>query len=297
MRHAKTLMQSMRIPFLLLTPACVFLGATIAISQGTSIDLLSLALVFLGALSAHISVNTFNEYHDFSSGLDLTTTRTPFSGGSGALPHDPGGSQTVLAMALASLAISMAIGTFFLWKFGLGLLPLGLAGLLLIVTYTGRINRYPLLCLIAPGFGFGVLMVVGTQFILSGEYARVAWLIALIPFLLVNNLLLLNQYPDIQPDAAVGRNHLPIAYGTRNSTRVYALFVIVTIIAVISYRLAGYLPPLSYIALLPMPLAFFALYGAVKHGESIGKSPQYLAANVAVTLLTPCLLGISIVYG
>jgi len=176
-------------------------------------------------------------------------------------------------------------------------LPLGLAGLLLIVTYTGRINRYPLLCLIAPGLGFGVLMVVGTQFILSGEYARVAWLIALIPFLLVNNLLLLNQYPDIQPDAAVGRNHLPIAYGTRNSTRVYALFVVSTVVAVTVYVLAGYLPMFSLIALLPMPLAFVALYGAIKHGESIGDFPQYLAANVAAALLTPLLLGLSIVYG
>jgi hypothetical protein len=46
-------------------------------------------LIFIGALFAHISVNTLNEYFDFKSGLDLTANKTPFSGGSGALPNTP----------------------------------------------------------------------------------------------------------------------------------------------------------------------------------------------------------------
>jgi len=287
----------MRVPFLLLTPACVFLGASVVIANGISIDILSLVLVLLGALSAHVSVNTLNEYYDFESGLDLKTKRTPFSGGSGALPQNPGAARAVLVTAAVSLAVMMAVGSFFLWKFGAGLLPLGIVGLLLIVTYTGWINRYPILCLIAPGLGFGVLMVVGTQFVLAGEYAPSGWLVALIPFLLVNNLLLLNQYPDIQADSTVGRNHLPIAYGTTSSSRIYVLFVIATMVAVTAYILAGHLPVLSFMALLPMPLAFFAWYGATHYGESIGKYPQYLGANVAVALATPVLLGISILYG
>ena len=48
--------------------------------------LLPLILALAGGLLAHISVNALNEYLDFTSGLDLTTLRTPFSGGSGTLP-------------------------------------------------------------------------------------------------------------------------------------------------------------------------------------------------------------------
>ena len=48
-----------------------------------------LMLVLIGAVSAHISVNTFNEYFDFLSGLDAKTVKTPFSGGSGALVENP----------------------------------------------------------------------------------------------------------------------------------------------------------------------------------------------------------------
>lgn len=48
---ARIILQSARPAFLLLTPICVLLGA----------------------LTVHISVNALNEYHDFSSGLDLVT--------------------------------------------------------------------------------------------------------------------------------------------------------------------------------------------------------------------------------
>jgi 1,4-dihydroxy-2-naphthoate octaprenyltransferase len=46
-----------------------------------------------------------------------------------------------------------------------------------------------------------------------------------------------------------------------------------------------------------MPLALFSLSGALKYRENIGSYPQYLGSNVAATILTPLLLGISIIYG
>jgi 1,4-dihydroxy-2-naphthoate octaprenyltransferase len=291
----KTVLQSVRFPFLVLTPVCVFLGASTVIAAQANVSLLLLVLALLGALFAHVSVNTLNEYFDFKSGLDFTTKRTQFSGGSGALPRNPEMVSAVLIVGIASLIATLMIGGFFVWKYGTGIVPVGVAGLLLIVTYTGWINKHPILCLIAPGIGFGFLMVVGTQFVLQGEYTSLPWLVAVIPFFLVNNLLLLNQYPDIQADANVGRNHFPIAYGVNYSNMVYGFFTLATISAIVIYVLTGYLPALSLIALLPMPLAFFSLYGAIKCGAAIGNSPQYLGANVAVTILTPLLLGISII--
>lgn len=287
----------MRAPFLVLTPVCVFLGMSTVVANQTNVNLLLLVLALLGALLAHVSVNTLNEYFDYKSGLDLTTTRTQFSGGSGALPRNPEMLSAVFAVGIASLIATLMIGGFFIWKHGIGIVPIGIAGLVLVVTYTGWINKHPFLCLIAPGIGFGFLMVVGTQFVLEGEYARLSWLVAVVPFFLVNNLLLLNQYPDIQADANVGRNHFPIAYGVNRSNMVYGIFALATTAIIVSYVLTGHLPALSLIALIPMPLAFFSLYGAIKHGETIGKFPQYLGANVAATILTTLLLGISISFG
>lgn len=289
--------KSMRIPFLVLTPVCVFLGASTVVANQIDVNFNFLALVLLGALLAHISANALNEYFDFKSGLDFTTTKTKFSGGSGALPKNPGMVNAVLTVGTTSLIATLMIGIFFIWKLGLGIAPIGIAGLFLIITYTGWINRHPFLCLIAPGVGFGFLMVIGTQYVLMGEYTRLSWLAAAVPFFLTNNLLLLNQYPDIQADSNVGRKTFPIAYGTENSNKIYGAFILATIALIAGCILMGYFPALSLIALLPMPLAFFSLIGAGKHMENIGCFPQYLGANVAVTILTPLLLGVSILFG
>lgn len=287
--------RSMRFPFLILSPVCVFLGASTAQINRDNLGLLALAL--LGALLAHAGVNMLNEYLDFRSGLDLMTRRTPFSGGSGALPDMPEAAPAVRFSGGISLSAVVAIGLFLAWKCGATILPIGLAGLALIVLYTDRINRHPWLCLIAPGSGFGLLMVAGTHCVLSGGTALYPWIVGAIPFFLINNLLLLNQYPDIQADARAQRRHLPIVAGIAASNFLYAVFALMAVIAIATGAWSGYFPALSLIALLPMPLAFVAWRGAVVHRENIGNHPGYLAANVAVAILAPLLLGISLVLG
>jgi 1,4-dihydroxy-2-naphthoate octaprenyltransferase len=59
--------------------------------------------------------------------------------------------------------------------------------------------------------------------------------------------------------------------------------------------LLGQLPMLSLLALLPALLSLIALKGAVQHRQAIGSRPAYMAANVGATLLTPLLLGITLV--
>jgi 1,4-dihydroxy-2-naphthoate octaprenyltransferase len=256
-----------------------------------------LALVLIGAISAHASVNLLNEYFDFKSGLDLKTNRTPFSGGSGALPANPEMANAVLVSGLVTLLITIIIGIYFTLDSDIQILPIGLIGLVLIVTYTQWLNRLPLLCLIAPGLGFGVLMVVGTDVILGANGSELAWLVSLVPFFLINNLLLLNQYPDIEADATVGRNTFPIAFGLKSSNIVYTIFMLTTYLLILFYIVAGYIPPLAAIALLPIVFAIYALVGAVRYGSKIWEHPQHLGANVAATILTPLLLAIAIIAG
>ena len=86
MRNFVLWLSPARLPFLVLTPACVLLGLASVHWTHDHLDLLMAALVMLGALAAHVSVNAFNEYLDFRSGLDAMTKPTPFSGGSGVLP-------------------------------------------------------------------------------------------------------------------------------------------------------------------------------------------------------------------
>ncbi len=287
------IVRTFRPPFLLLTPVCVFLGTAVVYAGHGEINIVLLLLVLGGALTAHISVNTLNEYLDFRSGLDLLTRRTAFSGGSGALPAHPQSAAAVLGAAIVAIIITTIIGAYLVWRSGSGLLIPGLAGMALIAAYPGYINRRPWLCLIAPGTGFGIFMVAGTQYVLHGEYLPVTGWVMLVPFLLVNNLLLLNQYPDIDADRQSGRRHLTIVYGTTTANIVYALFLAATAAVLGLGMWSGVFPEQSWMALLPLPAGLYALSGAVLYGDNIGSSPQYLAANVMVCLFTPLLLGLA----
>jgi len=291
----KTVLKSTRPSFLILSPICVFLGLSTSLATQSQVNLFIFFLILLGALCAHISVNMLNEYFDFKSGLDLKTERTAFSGGSGALPNCPKMANVILITGLVLLVLTIIIGIYLILVCGIKILPIGLVGVVLIITYTQWLNRFPFLCLLAPGLGFGILMVVGTHAILTEEYSLLPWLVSLVPFFLINNLLLLNQYPDISADASVGRNTFPIAFGLNKSNLVYTVFFMIAYLLIFMLIVKEYLPMLSIIAVTPIVLSLFALRGAKKHASKIGDYPQYLAANVVAAVLTPLLLGISII--
>jgi 1,4-dihydroxy-2-naphthoate octaprenyltransferase len=252
---------------------------------------ITVILLFTAALAAHISVNAFNEYQDFSSGLDLHTRKTPFSGGSGALVQRSDAARHVRTLAIAALLVCIAIGIYFLLSRGSGILLVGIPGILLVLTYTPWLNRYPLACLLAPGAGFGLLMVPGTAWLFLGHYNAGVLVLALVPFFLCNNLLLLNQYPDLAADRQHGRRHFPIVHGIANSNRVYALFAVLACLTIIASVLTGILPVTGLMALLPASTSFIALYGAVHYHNQTDKLLPYLGWNVFAAVVTPLLLG------
>jgi 1,4-dihydroxy-2-naphthoate octaprenyltransferase len=287
----------MRLPFLILNPACVALGAATANFSGRSINPWHLILVLIGAICAHISVNALNEYDDFKSGLDFKTQRTPFSGGSGTLPQNPDMARYALVTGMISLVIAALIGIYFLWIVGAGLLPFGLSGLLLLVAYTKWLTKSPLLCLIAPGLGFGPCMVMGTHFALAGVYSWTAVMASLVPFCLVSDLLLLNQFPDIEADQSIGRRHLPIVIGRLGSVVVYTALLIGAYAAVLVGYLTGVFPFQSLLALATLLLALPIIGGIFRYSGDIPKLLPYMGMNVVINIATPVFLAVGLFLG
>jgi len=292
--YREAILGPMRLPFLVLNPACVGLGAAIAAWSGSEISIFYLILTFIGAVSAHISVNALNEYSDFKSGLDFTTKPTPFSGGSGTLPKAPEKAHFALITGLIAFAITALIGIYFLWVRGLWLLPLGVLGLFIIVTYTGWLTKNPFFCLIAPGLGFGPLMVMGTAFVLSGSYSWTSFVASLVPFFLVSDLLLLNQFPDMEADKGVGRRHIIIVMGKKAGVRVYGVFLAGAFAAIIFGYLLGLFPLGSLLALAALVIAIPTVIGVSKYTDDIPKLMPYMGRNVVINILTPVLLAIGL---
>ncbi len=280
--------------FLVLAPLCVGLGVVTAWQQGHSPALLDTLLVFVGAVLAHAAVNLLNEYDDFTSGLDLITRRTPFSGGSGALPELPSAARRVLWAGLGTLGLVIAIGVYFLWLRGLPMLVLGAAGVILVLTYTRWITRSPWLCLLAPGMGFGPVMVLGALIALGARLDAAAIVCAGVALLLVSELLLINQIPDADADRKIGRRHLVITLGPAAATRLVAALLLSGYLLIGMAVFTGILPAWSLIAMLSLPAALWIslrLPGSLTRPEALNR---VLAVNVAVLLSTLALLMIGL---
>jgi len=278
-----------RAPFLLLPIALAFLGTSIA-WYDSAFHLGHALLAFLGLLLAHISVNVLNEYFDFKSGVDLKTQRTPFSGGSGALPAGLVSAREALWLGWGSLIAIVPIGIYFTIIKGWQLLPLLIIAALCIIFYTPVIlkNHWPEW---APGIGLGTLPVLGAYFVQTGEYTVPVIIASIIPGILVLNLLLLNEFPDIAADATVNRKTLPITIGPRKAGIVYSALMIMMYVWITGAVIAGQMPPFTLVALLTVPFAVKAIQGAFNYSDPNKLIPG-LANNVMVVLLTQVLMGV-----
>jgi 1,4-dihydroxy-2-naphthoate octaprenyltransferase len=281
--------------FLILTPLSILLGVSSALLAGHEIDLAILTAVLLGAVMAHISVNALNEYADFQSGLDFKTIKTPFSGGSGTLVENPHLADQARLIGLLSLGITILCGCYLVFMTGWQLIPIGLIGVLIILLYSGWINRHKLMVLIAPGLGFGPLMVIGTHYVMTGDFNVTSVLLSLIPFFLVNNLLLVNQIPDVEADKTVGRNNYVIVLEPKQVALIYMLFIILAYLTLILCVVSDLLPVAALLALMP-GIFSYGVYKEVRgyQGDINSLTPS-MGKNVVITLLTPALLTVGVV--
>lgn len=286
---AKKWFLEIRPQFLILSVVLAFLGTSIAWYDGY-FHFGHAVLAFFGLLLAHISINTLNDYFDYRSGIDLETKRTPFSGGSGVLPAALLKPRQVFWLGMGSFLLSIPFGIYFIIVRGWPLLPLLLIAAVCILVYTPFIlkTRWPEW---AAGLGLGTLPILGTYFIQSGTYTWPLLLASIPSGILVHNLLLLNEFPDIEADGKAGRKTLPITMGQVKASRVYSALTIIVYLWIIGAVVAGQMPAFSLIALLTLPLAIKAIRGALKPGD-MSKLVPAMASNVQVILLTQLLLGI-----
>ena len=280
--------------FLILSVVLAFLGTAIAWYDGF-FHFRHALLAGLGLLLAHISVNTLNDYFDFKSKIDLATQRTPFSGGSGFLPAGLLSPRQVLWLGTITFLLAMAIGIYFLMVKGLLLLPLLLVAAICVLLYTPLILKTP-----APewaaGLGLGFLPILGIYFAQSGAYTWHAVIAAVPSGILVYNLLLLNEFPDVEADKVGKRKTLPIIKGLSTASRVYAIMTVLVYVWIIGWVIAGIMPAFASIALLTIPFAIKAIKGALNHDEMSRLVPG-MASNVMVVLITQLLMGIGYILG
>ena len=162
-------------------------------------------------LLVQIGTNFANDYYDFIKGAD-TAARVGPRRAVAAGWVAPG---TMRAAMVGVLAAAFACGLGLIAWGGPWLLLVGLASILCGVAYTG--GPWPLAY---HGLGdlfvflfFGLLAVGATYFVQAGTLGADVWLAAVPVGLLAANILIVNNYRDMETDAAAGKRTLVVRWG------------------------------------------------------------------------------------
>jgi 1,4-dihydroxy-2-naphthoate octaprenyltransferase len=277
-----------RAPFLLLPVTLVLCGAGAAAYEGAVSWARSL-LALVALVSVHISVNALNEWSDMRRGIDLDTTPTPFSGGSGTLPRGEAPVNAALILGLSAAGPGLLVGLWFLHTVGWGFLPFLAVGAILVLGYTDALARIGV-GEIAAGLGLGGLAVAGTAFVQVGTLGASAVAASVPAFLMTFNLLLLNEFPDEEADRKGGRRNLVLILGRSRAASVYALAALLTPSWILAAALAGTLPWLGLLGALPSLLLVEPLRWALTDPAQPIPIPA-MGSNVIWNLATNTLLG------
>ena len=304
--NTKIWLAQARANFLILAVLLVAIGLTYAAKYNPTGDfnVLHAILLVLGVVSAHVSVNMFNEYSDYHNKIDFNTVQTPFSGGSKMLIEGFTKPKSVLAAAIGTLLFSLFIGIYFSIVSHWSIMIFILIGGLTILFYTNFLAKI-LMGEILAGLTLGSMVVLGTYIAMVANPSMTfgemipqeVWLISIPPGILTSLLLLLNEFPDAEVDKIGGRNHLVIRFGKKTAAYIYAFGLLATFGTIVILPIAGISSYWLYLALLPLPIAFKAGMTAIKYGDDNQKLIPSMGMNVMVVLGTDLLVAVSVLIG
>jgi 1,4-dihydroxy-2-naphthoate octaprenyltransferase len=182
------------------------------------------------ALLVQIGTNFANDYYDFIKGADTAARVGPRRAVAGGL----------IAPATMRRAMWAVFATAFICGLGLiawggpWLLAVGVASILCGVAYTG--GPWPLgyhgLGDVFAFLFFGLVAVGATYFVQAGTLATDAILAAIPVGLLTANILVVNNYRDMETDAAAGKRTLVVRFGRGFARGQFQVSLAVAIVAV-----------------------------------------------------------------
>lgn len=282
-KKIKCWIEAMRLRTLPVSVAGVFMACGCAAANNT-FRLLPAALCLLFAVLAQISSNFANEYYDFADGLDKKGREGPRRGVTE-------GDITPRAMLTATylvLGAACLVGLSLLLFGGWWLIPTGIFIALGVVAYST--GPYPLsrhgLGEVAVILFFGLIPVVCTYILQGGQFGWPIVIAGLATGMMGANVIIINNYRDIDDDREVGKRTLAVILGRRKMRWIYRGNALASIILMIPWSRT--LPLGAAIAIPALYcIAAFALANGMKRRE--GRQLNPLLGATAMTMLVTCL--------
>ncbi len=201
----------------------VLVGAALAIADGKFSPLLFIATLAVSLL-LQIGANFANDVFDFMKGADVARRGPTRVTQSGLLTARQMLVSTALVFGVAAL-----IGLYLVFSAGWLLIVVGALAILSALAYTGGpfpLGYYGLGDLFVFVF-FGLVGVMGTFYIQTGEFDFVALVASLPVGLLITNILVVNNLRDIETDRAAGKHTLAVRLGERATRIQFVLFLMI----------------------------------------------------------------------
>jgi 1,4-dihydroxy-2-naphthoate octaprenyltransferase len=269
-RAAKRLFNATRPKFLPASVLPVLAGSAWGFSVAGQLDWISFLLALGATVCVHAGANVLNDVGDDEIGTDPRNESRiyPYTGGSRFIQTGIMSRSGMFRLGVGLLVAASLAGVWLILREGTGILWFGLAGLLLAIAYSLGPLRLSGLGLgeAAVGIAFGILPVTGAAWVQSGVVDGQAVLYSLPVAIWVAAILLINEVPDIEADAASGKRTLPVRLGLGGTAILYLSMNGIAAADVIWLTVQGALPLLS--PLVPVGLLALAAKsaGAIRRG-------------------------------
>lgn len=203
----------------------VMVGSALAIYHGIFFPAYSI-VALLCSILIQIGTNFTNDLYDYLKGTDTEERKGPLR---------------VLASGLISVKemkwgifliffTAFLLGLYLVYSVGLMILWIGIFSIITGLAYTA--GPFPLAY---NGLGdlfvfifFGIVGTVGTYYLHAQQFNFLAFLISLPVGALITNILIVNNYRDIEEDKSAGKNTIAVLLGKDFSRYEYIFFILIS---------------------------------------------------------------------
>jgi 1,4-dihydroxy-2-naphthoate octaprenyltransferase len=266
----------------------VAVGTAVAFAGGHA-AWLPAAAALVGALLLQIGCNFANDVYDSEKGADTEDRLGPPRAVQlGLLAPAEMKRGMAVAFALASL-----VGLYLTWVAGWPVIAIGVLSIGAAVAYTG--GPYPLgyhgLGDLAVFAFFGVVAVVGTEYVQSLRLSTAALFAAVPVGLLATAVLVVNNLRDVETDRVAGKRTLAVRLGARAARAEYAGLLLLAYASVPGFLLLGGRSTWVLLPWLTLPLALRSLSSVIGGASGAALNPV-LGATAQLGLLFSLLLAV-----
>ena len=258
----------------------VAVGTALAVAHRTQ-NYASAAICLGFSLLVQIGTNFANDYFDFVQGADTAERVGPRRAVAAGLIAP----RTMLTATCMVLGLAFLVGLLLVRTGGWGLLPVGIVSIVCAIAYTG--GPFPLgyngLGDVFVFIFFGLVAVCATFYVQAGYVAPDVVSCAAAVGLLAANILVANNYRDMETDAVAGKKTLVVRFGRKFALWQYGFSALIALLCPPALLLTGYRWPVL------LPLVLFPWSFALTHrlGRScepaeqiaiLGATAKFLAA-------------------